>query len=114
MPRKKYKLSDIFAILGAFLAILSGALTIIGTSLSTLIHLSIPAFGGFASGLIAGLVLVIIGVIVLGSLGVISSSLRIEMNWIAYFVFAIVTFLLGSTLSALLFLLATILAFFKS
>ncbi|MGQ4833770.1 MAG: hypothetical protein ACP6IS_07730 [Candidatus Asgardarchaeia archaeon] len=118
MPKKKtsrkLKASDILGIIGGIIAIIDGILNIIGSTLLPLASLNLPSFSSAISSTIGGVIIIIIGLIILASTGVISGfSIKVKTSWLIYLIFAIVVYIFGSALSALLLILATIIALFK-
>ena len=111
---KKYAASDILAIIGGIVAIIDGILTILGSTILQLVNFSIPSLERVASGTIGGAILLVVGLIILASTGLISGfAVKVKTSWLVYLIFAIITYVFGSSLAALLLILAAIIAFFK-
>ena len=109
MPRKKESglesLSRIFVILGAILIILYGIFHIFGIGILTMLK-----FKGFGlEAIISGVILIVIGIGILSSYGLLKTSLEFGQNWLVNLVLGVITFLLGGGLGALLIIFGAIL-----
>ncbi|MGQ4892910.1 MAG: hypothetical protein ACP6IP_10590 [Candidatus Njordarchaeia archaeon] len=107
MPKEKENmktLTRILMILGAIFLVLIGLFYIFGVGFLTML-----SFQGFAIGAIfSGIVLILIGVIILSSYGLLEINLKFEQNWLINLILGIIAFIFGGGIGALLVIVAAI------
>jgi hypothetical protein len=94
----------ILALLGAIACIILGILFIIGSPLNIF---SLNLVPGLAA-IIYGIVLIILGLIVLASYGVIDLSAKFKVSWVMLLIVGIIALIFDGNLGALLLILAAI------
>ena len=91
-------------ILGALYIIVIGIFYIFGVGFASIIH-----FKGFALGAILnGIILIILGIIILSSYGLLKTSLKLELNWLISLILGIIALIFGGGLGAIVIIIAAI------
>jgi len=94
----------ILALLGALVCLIFGILAIIGSS----IHIAQFYVISGLTGIIYGIILIILALIVLASYGIIDLSLKFKVSWVMILIIGIVAYLFGGDLGAILLILSAI------
>lgn len=94
----------VFAIVGGLLCVLFGFLTIIegaGHGAS-----SIERFAESVADIVAGIIVIVIGLLVLSSYGILDLPARIETTWLMLIVLGLIALIFGGDIGAVLLILA--------
>jgi hypothetical protein len=94
----------ILALLGAIVCIVWGILFIIGSPFHFVSFNLVPGL----AAIIYGIVLIILGLIVLASYGIIDLSTKFKVSWVMLLIVGIIAFIFQGDLGALLLILAAI------
>ena len=98
------QIGEILVLIGAIVALIQGALMIIGLGWSV-----IPIFWGIGFGIIFGIITIIVALITLATSGVISFPWKLEKNWIMLLILGIVLIIFGGDVGGILVILGAIL-----
>ena len=105
MKKKEIKnIGRILALLGALVVLLFGIMDIIGSS----VHFAQFYIVGGLTGIVYGIILVIIALVVFASYGLLNISLKFKVSWIMLLIIAIIAYVFGGDLGALLLVLSAI------
>lgn len=106
MVKKKEirNLGRLLALLGAIACVIQGILFIIGSPFNIV---SLNFLPGLAA-IIYGIVLIILGLIVLASYGIIDLSTKFKVSWVMLLIVAIIALIFKGDLGGLLLILAAI------
>ena len=105
MKKKEIKnLGRILALLGALVCLIFGDLYILGTPIAFASWYIIPGL----TGLVYGILLIILSLVVFASYGMIDISLKFKVSWIVILIVGIVAWILGGDLGAILIIISGI------
>lgn len=104
-------ITEILALIGAILLSIYGVTYILGISLaiSWMLHGKMMLFG--LGGKIAGIMLILIGIIIFVGFDIIKISLKTNMNWTFLLVLGFISWIFGGGLGSILLFLAAIIGF---
>jgi len=105
LKKKEIKnIGRILALLGAIVCLLFGVLRILGTPLAFASLYIIPGL----TGIVLGILLIILSIVVFASYGLIDISLKFKVSWVMILIIGIVAWILGGDIGALLLILSAI------
>jgi hypothetical protein len=94
----------ILALLGALVCVIWGILAILGAAPHIAQFYIVPGL----TGLIYGIILIILGLIIFASYGLLNISLKFKVSWLMLLIIGIVAYIFGGDLGAVLLILAAI------
>ena len=107
------QIAKILAIIGGILSIFEGVMMILGKSgISRLLDLSFLSFLAGLTGIVMGIIAIVIGLLILISSGVVGSKkAKLGFNGVVLLILGILAILLASELGGLLTIIAAVLMF---